>query len=124
LNDKEGAGGGDIGAVGESVARAITFAQDKFLENLNTLSGQLLAYTDNLDRRQNEAQTAAIQQFSTNMSSLKADVESVITDSIKRTTFHLTAVENGIQALNDVLNRLGEKQIVIQQTVKKGWFSK
>lgn len=124
LNDKEGAGGGDVGAVGETVARAITFAQDKFLDNLNTLSGQLLAYTDNLDRRQNEAQTAAIQQFSTNMSSLKSDVESVITDSIKRTTFHLTAVENGIEALNDVLNRLGEKQIVIQQTVKKGWFSK
>jgi hypothetical protein len=58
------------------------------------------------------------------MNSLKSDVESVITDSIKRTTFHLTAVENGIEALNDVLNRLGEKQIVIQQTVKKGWFSK
>jgi len=124
LNDKEGAGGGDIGAVGETVARAITFAQDKFLDNLNALSGQLLSYTDNLDRRQNEAQAAAIQEFSTNMSSLKSDVESVITDSIKRTTFHLTAVENGIQALNDVLNRLGEKQIVIQQTVKKGWFSK
>ena len=125
LNDQEGAGGGgNIGAVGESVARAITFAQEKFLENLNSLSGHLLNYADNLDRRNTEAQNAAIQEFSSNMASLKADVESAIVDSIKRTTYHLTAVENGIQSLNDVLNRLGEKQVVIQQTVKKGWFSR
>ena len=35
-----------------------------------------------------------------------------------------TDVEKSIAGLNEVLAKLGEKQVVIQQVKKRGWFGK
>ena len=51
LNDGAGAGGGDLGAIGDSVVKAIAGAQQEFLANLNELSGRMLDYANNLDQR-------------------------------------------------------------------------
>jgi hypothetical protein len=124
LNDGAGAGGGDLGAIGDSVVKAIAGAQQEFLTNLNDLSGRLLEYTDNLDRRTNEHQQFVAQEFVTNMTTMRGEVEQSLNQSIQLTSQYLGGVEAGLRGLSDVLEKLGEKQVVVQQVKKKGWFSR
>jgi biopolymer transport protein ExbB/TolQ len=135
LNDGAGAGGGDVGAIGDSVVKAITGAQEKFLTNLNDLSGRMLEYADNLDRRTEQHQQAAIQEFVTNMTAMRSEVEQslgsmreqsvqTLNESIKLTNDYLGSLSTGLTGLNGVLEKLGEKQVVVQQVKKKGWFSR
>jgi len=124
LNDGSGAGGGDLGAVGDSVVKAIAGAQKEFLTDLNELSGRMLEYTNNLDRRIEIHQQAAITQFVTNMTAMRAVVENNVNQSVQTVGQYLGGLQSGIEGLNAVLEKLGEKQIVIQQVKKKGWFSR
>ena len=124
LNDGSGAGGGDLGAIGDSVVKAITGAQTEFLGNLNELSARMLSYTDNLDRRIDEHQQAVVQEFVSNMTTMRSELEQTLTESIKLTNTYLGGLGTGIEGLNGVLEKLGEKQVVIQQVKKKGWFSR
>jgi uncharacterized phage infection (PIP) family protein YhgE len=122
LNDGAGAGGGDVGAVGDSVVKAIAGAQKEFLTDLNTLSARMLEYADNLDQRTNEHQQVVTQEFVTNMSEMRAQVENSMTESMRLTALYMGGLESGLQGLNGVLEKLGEKQVVVQQVKKKGWF--
>ncbi len=124
LNDGAGAGGGDLGAISETVVKAIAGAQQEFLGNLNELSARMLDYANNLDRRTEEHQQAVIQEFVTNMTSMRTEVEQKLTDSIKQSNQYFGGISTGLLGLNEVLNKLGEKQIVVQQVKKKGWFSR
>ena len=124
LNDGAGAGGGDLGAVADSVVTALAGAQREFLTDLNELSGRMLEYTDNLDRRIEIHQQAAITQFVTHMTAMRGEVETNINESMRVASQYLGGLESGIQSLNSVLEQLGEKQVVIQQVKKKGWFSR
>ena len=45
-------------------------------------------------------------------------------ESVRVASLHLASLDAGIQSLNRVLKDLGEKQVVIQQVKKKGWFSR
>ena len=47
-----------------------------------------------------------------------------VKDSVKTTTDYTRALSSGIVSLNTVLKDLGEKQVVIHQTVKKSFFSR
>jgi hypothetical protein len=124
LNDGGSAGGGDFGAVADSVVRALSGAQQEFLTDLNALSARMLEYANNLDRRVEVQHNAAIQQFVTNMTTMRQEVEQTLTESIKLTNTYFGGLEVGLQGLNGVLEKLGEKQVVIQQVKKKGWFSR
>ncbi|MCX6976180.1 MAG: hypothetical protein NTZ94_18205 [Verrucomicrobia bacterium] len=124
LNDGAGAGGGDLGAIGESVVKAIAGAQREFLGNLNELSARMLDYADNLDRRTEQQQQAVIQEFVTNMTTMRAEVEQTLTESIKLTNQYCGGIETGLRGLNGVLEKLGEKQVVVQQVKKKRWFGR
>ena len=124
LNDGAGAGGGGLGAIGESVVKAIAGAQREFLGNLNELSARMLDYADNLDRRTEQQQQTVIQEFVTNMTTMRAEVEQTLTESIKLTNQYCGGIETGLRGLNGVLEKLGEKQVVVQQVKKKRWFSR
>jgi flagellar motor component MotA len=124
LNDGKGAAGGDFGAVSDSVVKAITNAQAEFLTDLNALSARMMEFANNLDRRNAEHQAAVVQEFVTNMTTMRTEVETSLTESMRRTTEYVGALGNGINGLNSVLEQLGEKTIVIEQVKKKGWFSK
>ena len=135
LNDGSGAAGGDAGALSDSLVRAITSAQGQFLTDLNTLSARMLEYSDNLDRRTQEHQQVALEEFSNHMGTMRAQVEHLLGEAIRQTydhlgqtsqvtAQHLSSLDAGIQSLNRVLKDLGEKQVVIQQVKKKGWFSR
>lgn len=124
LNDGSGAGGGDLGAIGDSVVKAIAGAQREFLGDLNELSARMLSYADNLDRRIDQHQQAVVQEFVSNMTTMRSEVEQTLTESIKVTNQYLATLGTGLEGLNGVLQNLGEKQVVIQQVKKKGWFSR
>jgi flagellar motor component MotA len=168
LNDGSGAGGGDLGAVADSVVRALSSAQSQFLTDLNALSTRMLEYSDNLDRRTAEHQQVALHEFSTQMAAMRSQVEHLLGEatrltneqlgestrianhhlgestrianehlgesarvanehlgeSVRVASLHLASLDAGIQSLNRVLKDLGEKQVVIQQVKKKGWFSR
>ena len=125
LNDGSGAGGGDLGAIGDSVVKAIAGAQQEFLTNLNELSARMLDYANNLDRRTEEHQQAVIHEFVNNMTTMRSEVEQSLNESMRLSTQYLGGLESGLLGLNGVLEKLGEKQVVVQQVVKKkGWFSR
>lgn len=124
LNDGSGAAGGDLGAIGDSVVKAIAGAQQEFLTDLNALSARMLEYADNVDRRVEIQQQHALTQFVTNMTAMREEVAKNLHDSTTVATQYLGGLESGIAGLNSVLEKLGEKQVVIQQVKKKGWFSK
>ncbi len=123
LNDSTGTGG-DLGAVGQAVARAITGAQREFLTDLNELSARMLDYATHLDRRTGEFQQTVTKEFSESMTVLRAEMETSMSESMRLTAQYLSGLEAGLRALNAVLEQLGEKQIVVQQVKKKGWFSR
>ena len=124
LNDGAGAGGGDLGAIGDSVVKAIAGAQQEFLTDLNELSARMLDYANNLDRRTDEHQQIVMQEFVTNMTTMRNEVENAITHSMRLATEYLGGLDAGVRGLNTVLGQLGEKQIVVQQVKKKRWFSR
>ncbi len=63
-------------------------------------------------------------EFVTNMTTMRAEVENALRDSMKLTSQYIGGLETGIRGLNTVLKELGEKQIIVQQVKKKGWFSR
>ncbi len=110
-------------------------AQKEFLTDLNELSARMLDYANNLDRRTEEHQQFVAQEFVSNMTAMRTEVESNITtmrtevesalaESMKQTAQYLSGLELGLRGLNGVLENLGEKQVVVQQVKKKGWFSR
>ncbi|MFZ4765735.1 MAG: MotA/TolQ/ExbB proton channel family protein [Roseimicrobium sp.] len=124
LNDGSGAGGGNMGAIADSVIKGLASAQKEFLTDLNELSKRMNDYATNLDRRTDAFQSAVTKEFITNMTAMRTEVEGALRDSMKLTSQYIGALETGVRGLNTVLKELGEKQIVIQQVTKKGWFSR
>lgn len=53
-----------------------------------------------------------------------ARADKSIDDSLANAAKHITALESGINTLNALLKDLGGKQIVVNVTKKKGWFSR
>jgi biopolymer transport protein ExbB/TolQ len=124
LDDGAGAGGGDTAAIADSVIKGLSSAQKEFLTDLNILSKRMNDYATNLDRRSDAFQATVTKEFVTNMTTMRAEVEGALRDSMKLTSQYVGALETGIRGLNTVLKELGEKQIVVQQVKKKGWFSR
>jgi biopolymer transport protein ExbB/TolQ len=124
LNDGAGAAGGDTAAIADSVIKGLSSAQKEFLKDLNELSKRMNDYATNLDRRSDAFQATVTKEFVTNMTTMRAEVEGALRDSMKMTSQYIAALETGVRGLNTVLQELGEKQIVIQQVKKKGWFGR
>lgn len=124
LNDGGGAGGGNFGAVADSVVMALSGAQREFLQDLNALSARMNEYAGNLDHRIEAHQEMVTTEFVTNMTMMRAEVENGLRDAMKTTTQYLGALETGVRGLNTVLKELGDKHVIVQQVKKKGWFSR
>jgi flagellar motor component MotA len=124
LNDGAGAGGGNIGAVADSVVKALSAAQKEFLVDLNELSKRMNDYASNLDRRMDSHQQTVTKEFVTNMTAMRTEVQLALKESMRLTSQYIAGLDTGIRGLNTVLRELGEKQVVVQQVKKKGWFSR
>ncbi len=124
LHDGSGVAGGDQEAMMNHLVHAVASAQNDFLVDLNTLSGTMLQYAENLENRSIEHQHRVSEEFSTAIDRMREDMTLAVANSVKNTTDHTRALAEGIGGLNKVLTDLGEKQVVINQTVRKGWFSR
>ncbi len=124
LNDGAGVANGDTDAMMNHLVNAVANAQSEFLTDLNSLSATMLQYAENLEVRAAEHQQRVDEEFSATMQQMRDEFSEAATESIKATTDHTRALAEGIGALNSTLKDLGEKQVVIHQTVKKGWFSR
>jgi hypothetical protein len=124
LHDGSGVAGGDQEAMMNHLVHAVASAQSDFLVDLNALSSTMLQYAENLENRSIEHQQRVSEDFSVALDRMREDLTVAVTDSVKSTTDHTRALAEGIGGLNSVLKDLGEKQVVINQTIKKGWFSR
>jgi hypothetical protein len=124
LNDGGGIAGGDTGGLMDTLVKAVANAQKEFLVDLNALSAKIKEQADNLDRRANAHQEMVSTQFASTMNKMREDMTTAVKDSVKVTTDYTRALSSGIVSLNGVLKELGEKQVVIHQTVKKSFFSR
>lgn len=123
LNDG-GASGEDMTSMADAIVRSLANVQQQFLGDLNEFSTRMNEYAANLDRRNDEAQQVALQEFSSNMAAMRSELESSLSESVRATSQYIGSLEQGLSGLNTVLKDLGEKQVVIQQVKKKGWFSR
>ena len=124
LNDGGAMAGGDTSGMMDTLVKAVATSEKEFLVDLNTLSKKMNDYAMNLDRRVESHQEKVHKEFSDSMIRLREDLTAAVKDSVKVTTDYTRALSTGINSLNDVLKNLGEKQVVIHQVKKKGWFSK
>lgn len=124
LNDGSALAGGDTEAIMEHLVRAVANAQNDFLVDLNTLSATMLQYADNFQQQAAVYQQRVSEEFVTTMQEMRTEFQEAATDSVKTANDHTRALAEGIGALNKTLTDLGEKQVVINQTIKKGWFSR
>ena len=108
----------------DTLVKAVANAQKEFLVDLNALSAKIKEQADNLDRRANSHQEMVSTQFASTMNKMREDMTNAVKDSVKTTTDYTRALSSGIVSLNTVLKDLGEKQVVIHQTVKKSFFSR
>lgn len=110
----------ESGSLADALVRAVTSAQREFLADLNELSRRMLDYANSLDQRNAEYQQAAIGASA----QTQAEVKETLQESLSQVNQYIGGLSEGIQNLNTTLASLGEKQVVIQQVKKKGWFSK
>ncbi len=124
LNDGGGIAGGDTSGLMDTLVKAVANAQKEFLVDLNALSAKIKDYADNLDKRAAAHQERVDAEFAMSLNRMREDLTNAVKDSVKTTTEYTRALSSGIQGLNNVLTELGGKQVIIHQTVKKGWFSR
>ena len=125
LND----GGGilashDPAGMMDSLVKAVAGAQEEFLTDLNALSAKIAEQAHNLDRRASAHQERVDTEFAKALNRMRDDFTGAVTDAVRSSTDYTRSLASGIQSLNNVLSQLGEKQILIHQVKKKGWFSR
>jgi flagellar motor component MotA len=130
LNDGGGANnslvaalGSETGAFIAALSQALAGAQQEFLNDLRQVTAKIDEQAMNLDRRADAHSTLVATEFSKTMIKMREDVTGAITDSANKTTDYVRTLATALQGLNGVLKDLGEKQVLIQQVKKKGWFS-
>ena len=124
LHDGGGIAGGDTGGMMDTLVKAVANAQKEFLVDLNALSAKITEQAQNLDKRAAAHQERVDREFATALNVMREQLTNSVTDSVKTTSEYMRAMSSGIQSLNNVLAQLGEKQIIIHQVKKKGWFSR
>jgi len=116
--------GGSPEGIMDTLVKAVASAQKEFLVDLNTLSAKILEQARNLDKRADAHAERVDREFATALSVMREQMTKSVTDNVEKSSDYLRALASGIQSLNGVLSQLGEKQIIIHQVKKKGWFSR
>jgi len=116
LND-----GREGGAERGSHAKGGAFDQVVFQQALETALGsrEVLAY-----QKQCAVHTQQMNDQLRQMVQVNAEIQEMLGSVSSGLKSQFTGVEKSIARLNEVLAKLGEKQVVIQQAKKRGWFGK
>lgn len=130
LNDGAGSeisqmfGGGATGEFIEALTKAVTAAQQELIEDLKRVTAKIGEQAANLDKRADAHAQQVAADFSRTMIKLREDVTSGMEETMTKTRDYVGSLASGLQGLNNVLRELGEKQVIIQQVRKKGWFGR
>lgn len=109
----------------DALVQAVAGAQKEFLVDLNELSKRMNEYANNLDKRSDTFQAVVTKEFINNTTLMRSEMQESLKDTLRQTSQYIGGLETGIRGLNTVLKELGEKQVIVQQTVKKkGWFGR
>lgn len=114
--------GGEAGAFVEALASAMNKAQEEFLKDLRAVSERISEQAQNLDKRADAHANQVAAEFSKNMTVMRESVTGNMNDMLTRSSDYIRTLATGLQGLNNVLKELGEKQVLIQQVKRKGWF--
>ncbi len=130
LNDGSGSSnaltaalGSETGAFIATLSQALAGAQKEFLTDLHKLTAKIEEQAINLDKRADAHAAQVATEFNKTMMQMRESLTGSINESVTKTTDYVRTLASGLQGLNSVLKELGEKQVIIQQVKKKGWFS-
>lgn len=70
------------------------------------------------------AHLGAVESLSNRIGDISSTAEKSLKASLDLTHSTISSLESGVRELNSVLEKLGAKQVIIQQVQKKGWFSR
>ncbi len=124
LNDGAGVASGDMGGMMDTLVKAVAQSQKEFLKDFNEVSKIVRQQSESLEKRAEAHRKKVEEEFTNAMKRLQTDASHSVSESSKHVTQYVTALEKGIRSLNEVLTGLGEKQVVIQQVKRRGWFSR
>lgn len=114
--------GGETGAFIAALSQALAGAQQEFLADLRQLTQKIQEQAMNLDKRADAHADQVAAEFSKNMVVMREQLTGNLNDAITRSSDYIRTLASGLQGLNSVLKDLGEKQVLIQQVKRKGWF--
>jgi DNA anti-recombination protein RmuC len=112
---------------------------EEFVETMKSLRSELLSSVNESARAASEytrtisqgladhagkLEQKASSEFGTIMVKMREDLTGPLSESAKSTSDYVKALTSAVEGLNKVLADLGEKQVVIQQVKKKGWFGR
>lgn len=115
--------GSETGAFIAALTQALAGAQKEFLVDLRKLTAKVEEQAVNLDKRADAHSNQVANEFAKTMNQMRETMNHSMGESVQKSTEYLRSLASGLQSLNGVLKDLGEKQILIQQVKKKGWFS-
>lgn len=115
-------GGGENGALVEALVTALGSAQQELLTDLKAVTESVREQAANLDKRADAHATLVATEFSKTMFKMREEMGETVNASVAKTTEYVRTLASALQGLNAVLKDLGEKQVIIQQTKKRGWF--
>ena len=130
LNDGAGSeisqmfGGGATGEFLEALTKALTNAQQELIDDLKKVTAKVAEQAANLDKRADAHAAQVAADFSRTMIKLREDLTGGVEEATAKTRDYVGSLASGLQGLNNVLRELGEKQVIIQQVKKKGWFGR
>jgi len=114
--------------IAESVMKSISGSQEAFLRDLNELSKRMNEYASSLDSKMAAFQKSVTEELVAKTTQMRTEVqgstEKAVKDSLEQTSKYIGGLQEGINTLNKALKDLGEKQVVINVTKKRGWFSR
>jgi len=114
--------GGETGAFIAALSQALAGAQQEFLADLRQLTQKIQSRPPIWTNAPMRTRTRWPPEFTKNMTVMRESVIGNLNDTMTRTSDYLRTLASGLQGLNGVLKDLGEKQVLIQQVKRKGWF--
>ncbi|MDB6139309.1 MAG: MotA/TolQ/ExbB proton channel family protein, partial [Verrucomicrobiaceae bacterium] len=115
-------GGGENGALVEALVTALGTAQQELLVDLKAVTEKVREQAANLDKRADAHAVLVATEFSQTMLKMREEMNGSINASVAKTTEYVRSLATALQGLNGVLKDLGEKQVIIHQSKKRGWF--
>ncbi len=113
---------GDTAAFADALAKAMAESQNQLVADLRLVTKHVEEQARNLDKRADAHASFVQGEFAKTMIKLRTELTESVTESANKSTDYVRTLASALQGLNGVLRDLGEKQILIQQVKKKGWF--